>query len=253
MKILSILLLFICSFAYALDKPYPIYNYKGELNKKALIETVDDTYVRLGNTVDKTSNQSISGNKTFTGTTTISSATITNLTVTNINTGGKHWELIFSSDTYVNSQSFVATGLNGNTDTEYDVICRIKSGTATGSYYYIQPNSDSGVNYGAQYVRGDNSTASAARDSGTILFYLGVHTTANSICLSRSLLYAKTGLVRTIITTSGSDMYAGLAATAQVYIGSWSNTDDNITSLKFGSGTANGFGVGSHFEIWALR
>jgi hypothetical protein len=74
-----LLLMLLPSIALALDPPNLLYNYKGELNKLNLISTVQDTYVRLGNTVNTSGAQTISGDKTFTGSVTIASATVGSL------------------------------------------------------------------------------------------------------------------------------------------------------------------------------
>jgi hypothetical protein len=84
-KLLFLMLL--PSIALALDPPNLLYNYKGELNKLNLTSTIQDTYVRLGNTVNTSGAQAIAGDKTFTGSVTIASATVTNLNYNNLFVG----------------------------------------------------------------------------------------------------------------------------------------------------------------------
>jgi len=50
------------------DKPYPIYGIDGQINKLRLIGTIDDIYVKWSNAVNIYGNQTIAGDKTFTGT-----------------------------------------------------------------------------------------------------------------------------------------------------------------------------------------
>jgi hypothetical protein len=65
LKVITIILC-LCGIAYSLDMPYILYDRNGQLSKLSLINTIQDIYVRLGNTVNIYGSQVINGTKTFT-------------------------------------------------------------------------------------------------------------------------------------------------------------------------------------------
>lgn len=153
------------------------------------------------------------------------------------------------------AQSINITGLNGDIDTIYELNIRDVIG-ANGTAPLISPNGDTnGSNYGGQRIRWQNTTISATRQVGNGGFYLigyGSGSTGN-LWICKGLIFAKSGYLRTGIFESYCDIN-GTTIDNGFFRGEvWTNTADNITSLLIDSQVANGFGVGAHFELWALR
>ena len=145
--------------------------------------------------------------------------------------------------------SYTISGLDGDTEQQYRLICRIVDNSA-GPSYGIRFNNDSGNNYGYQYLTGFNATADAGRNTLSYA-YIGGNDKTNSIHFSDTLIYAKSGYVRTALTKALHDA-AGTTIQKIFSIGtSWNNTSDNITSLVISSNQTNGIGVGSRIILLA--
>ena len=134
----------------------------------------------------------------------------------------------------VRGTSLTISGLDGNTDEEYVLICRFIDDDTTGGYY-LRFNNDSGNNYGYQYIKGSSSTASAVRDTSEAQIDLGYTNTDGNICFSKHLIHVKSGYVRTVISESAEDI-SGTTVTSIKLLGQvWNNTADNITSIVIGA------------------
>ena len=83
----------------------------------------------------------------------------------------------------------------------------------------------------------------------------GFDAAAGQISTAETYLYAKSGAPRTSISYEGQGATAGNASQVAALTSMWSRTArlHVITSLTFNSHliTANGFGAGTHIELWA--
>jgi hypothetical protein len=149
------------------------------------------------------------------------------------------------------------SGLNGNTDVEYRLICRIVSDNDGYSNYLLRPNNDSGANYGYQVITGNTSSVAAARSTtvtGLFLTDCGGYTAGeHKKMFSDTLIHAKSGYVRTGITIETGDILNSLINQILLIGSVWTNTVDNITSLVIVASGTNGLGVGTSIELYARR
>lgn len=146
-------------------------------------------------------------------------------------------------DSEVSGQSSVnVTGLDGNTDIEYEII--IDGIVTTGGVARnvdLRPNgSSAGLHF--MYIFGGPSLGPSV-GNGTGHLLAGFTATADSRFLSRGTLAAKTGRSRAYV---GKAHQAPIVATGEGQVGDfsgrWEDTTTNITSLlvDFGSGTFTG-------------
>jgi len=146
--------------------------------------------------------------------------------------------------------SVTFSNLNGDVDQEYRIIGRFVNGYNGGENLRIQPNNDTGANYGYQNISGINTTIAAARDSGLVSHNIARCEALNDLSLSDTIIYAKSGYVRTFL----SKYCSGISGTTVngIYLsgGSWNNTANNITSLVISASQANGLGIGTHLFLF---
>jgi hypothetical protein len=77
------------------------------------------------------------------------------------------WTVVHDSGEFSSAvTSYDITGLQGDTDIEYQLITRVVNGYAGANTIRFRLNSDSGSNYGIQNMLGESATASAARYTG---------------------------------------------------------------------------------------
>jgi hypothetical protein len=147
--------------------------------------------------------------------------------------------------------SLTISNLDGNTDEEYQLICKIINNNNSQSMgYYLRPNNDTGSNYGQQYIEGISTTPSAARQTTNNAFEIGYDNGINKINFAKLYLYAKSGYLRIIIHQYSENIVTTTVGNVNLSGQVWNNTVDNITSLVlFGSAT-NGLGVGTVIELW---
>ena len=162
------------------------------------------------------------------------------------------WERIYDSTLSSAATSVTISGLEGNTDVLYRLIVRSVKGTNSGNNA-IRPNSDSGNNYGSQYLKGQNTTASSLRGTADNYIYLGTTTNADDMAMSDTLIYAKSGYERTILALIVSAVNGTTVDTTQIQGNSWNNTADEITSLLVYSTGVDGLGIGTHIELYRLN
>ena len=110
------------------------------------------------------------------------------------------WRKIYTNDLTSAAASVTMSGLTGDTDIFYRLICRFKDKDAVGNYH-LRPNADSTADkYGYQQLMGRDSTASAARNTTEDKIFIGYTGTKQAYSFSETLLYAKSGYVRTALT-----------------------------------------------------
>lgn len=148
--------------------------------------------------------------------------------------------------------SIVITGLDGDTDGDYQLISFVKSTPNYESRLYL--NGDTGSNYMYRHIYAVDTTYNSNLYTGQsgirICGYSG--TTNNPLSFSIVNINAVSGTYRLGSTRvyaragSGTDSgYGGLLQTVFM----WNNTVDNITSMTIQSETANGIQPGSRFVL----
>lgn len=145
------------------------------------------------------------------------------------------YEVIYDSGEITEAiTSITISNLDGNVAEEYELICRFVDDDTTGGYY-LRFNNDSGNNYGYQEIDGTSSTVSAARDTSEAQIDLGYTNTDSNICFSHHLIYAKSGYIRTVLSSSAEDISGTTVTSINLKGQVWNNTADNITSIVIGA------------------
>lgn len=161
---------------------------------------------------------------------------------------GKSWRLIYETDVVSSATSINVSGLDGDTDKEYMIFARF---VGAGSYY-LRPNGDSNTaNYFNQYLAGNNGTASAGRNATEQGLFMTA--ASSNLGVSKSFLYAKSGLQRVMLTELSQQISSTVVLDNETSNAVWNNSASNITSLLIYCTNASGIGAGSHIEIWARR
>lgn len=138
-------------------------------------------------------------------------------------------------------------GLDGDTDSEYQLLCYLIDDTTVGDYK-LTFNSDTGNNYGYQHISGISSSAAAVRDTSEAYWHIGQTSTDDYLCFSTTTIKAKSGYLRTGITKYAYDI-SGTTVTGVILRGqSWNNTADNITQMVI-TPTADNINVGSRIIL----
>mgnify|MGYP006921303880 CR=1 FL=1 len=147
--------------------------------------------------------------------------------------------------------SVTFSGLDGDTDEEYEIRGLFVCGSGTGPYYIIRPNNDSGNNYGEQFFTGYATTIEANRYTPTNGIYISDFRTLPG-CISKAVfnLFAKSGFVRTALGKVANSITTTTVGHAWLTGQSWNNIADNITSLVVLATETNGIGVGSVIELY---
>ena len=170
----------------------------------------------------------------------------------NINCGVM--QKIYQNTLAAAATSVTISGLDGNTDVLYELRCRFINNNASASGYYIRPNNDAGANYGYQHLDGSSTTVTAYRGTAYDSILLSWNAVANGHLLQSEIkFYAKSGFIRTGIITTSEDISTTTVTGIMLHGVCWNNTADNITSLVVLASQANGLGIGTVIELFALR
>lgn len=218
---------------------------KDRLLKYKLDSNFDEVYNRINDIytsqVDKTSQQSISGGKIFTGSVTVSSFTSTG----SISTGSKHWEVIFSTTISVAVSSYTISGINGNSDIQYKIDSHLKgSGVGDIAIYFNGDKGATSYTYLNYYM--SSSAMGYTGGASAQIPYGGVGTTSQGG--STAHIFARinsTTQYPSVVFSGGYDtfFYSGC--------GTWKNPGANLTSItifQIAGGTLTG-----DITLWALR
>lgn len=177
------------------------------------------------------------------------------------NSIGSTWGRISTNEIGSNTNSLEITGLDGNVDIFYTLICRFiftEQTTCNYNLFFASAGSyDSDTNYGSQQMRAESTTVAATRNTARSGIFLGAAASASSetqTVFSNSLIYAKTGYERPIMTDIANKGIVGKNVQEIIYSSAiWNNTTATITSMKIVADTTTGIGVGSYIELWARR
>ena len=159
------------------------------------------------------------------------------------------WVKVYETTLSSPATSVTISGLAGDTDKEYMLECRIVNGYNGAVAYGLRPNNDSGTNYGFQYLLGDNTTASAARNTNNNMI-IGEGTVLDDLSFNDLIFQAKSGYLRTAIDKQMRSISGTTVARIMMFGHSWNNTVDEITSLVVLANQVGGIGVGSNIVLW---
>lgn len=281
MKKLLYLIILIPSILQAYDAPYIIRNIqegKDKFKAYATDENFYDIYGRLSLMVDNYSNQSIAGNKTFSNITvssltatnlivthstitniTSTNANITNLTATNITTGGKTWQVIYST-VIVTATGLITVPVSGDTDIYWRISWDIVNGYAGAVAYGLNVNTTTTASdWGWEGLNANGTTIAAGRSvAGSANGFpigTGVTSANANFVRGRAECRPKSGKKRMFEWTNTNTVFAaGANYVNDIQFGSacYAQTDA-ITQLRFMADQATGYGAGTFIMIEALR
>jgi len=139
--------------------------------------------------------------------------------------------------------------INGDTDEEYKLVTEL-SGIGSDSLYSMRFNSDSGSNYGYQRIYGGSTTIGASRGTGNTIYLSQSYVGSGEVCLNETLLYAKSGYVRTMLIQDESSVN-GTTVEYMYNTGySWNNTTAPVASVNLSSDISNGINIGSKIILY---
>lgn len=163
------------------------------------------------------------------------------------------WQLAYSQSIGSAVQTHSITGLDGDRDVLYMLRIRFISNSANPTWT-LRLNNDSGANYGHQYLYGNINAISCNRQTGLNEWYIGTATTSPKVwCFTETLIYAKSGYVRTSLNEQIRDVTYDTCNQTLCLGNVWSNTASNLTSLDIIANQASGIGSGTWIELWAYR
>jgi hypothetical protein len=159
------------------------------------------------------------------------------------------YELVYSSLLTSAQTSITISGLNGNLDEEYRLICFIVNVSGSQSYYYMRPNNDSGSNYGFAQIRAVDTVMTATRGTTNTSIELAYSDANNYMSFCDLTFLAKSGKIRAAINRKAS-LSSTVISHAMVDSFVWNNTVDNITSMTLLASTSNAFSTGTHIFLF---
>jgi len=161
------------------------------------------------------------------------------------------WKLIKSIEIGTNCTQYDVTGLDGDTDGEYMILCRWVGGAYSwGGDFKMRLNGDSGNNYGYQKGTASGGSASAALTQPTNGMAVGYHNDAGQLSFVNLTLHAKSGKERQALGLENYAATGTLPGVLSMVSQIWSNTADNLTWLRFVGPETNSIGAGSVIEIF---
>jgi hypothetical protein len=101
-------------------------------------------------------------------------------------------------------------------------------------------------------IYGSDIYASAWRQKDNWIF-LGDYSTVNEVSIHETIIYAKSGYIRTELTQLMKGVVGTTIGTIRLQGDSWNNTVDNITSLVILADQTNGLGIGTVIELERLN
>lgn len=162
------------------------------------------------------------------------------------------WVRVGTSTLESAASSVTFSGLDGDKDVLYYISVFWKSPT---SYMgpIVQPNADSNTNYGQQYLYVAATIGGVRETSPTGLYYGYDQVASGNYGFSTGFIFAKSGFIRPSLCLVALDINGSSIRRIDAVGGSWNNTADNITSLRFLANSSRNFDTGSKFELYALR
>jgi hypothetical protein len=144
--------------------------------------------------------------------------------------------------------SVTISNLDGDVDEEYQLIARIVNNYNGANDYTLTFNTDTGSNYGRQYLLGTNTTVAANRAVVAGL-KLSSSSALNSVSISETILKVKSGYVRIGITKGASGIVTTTVTSVEITGQVWNNAVDNATSFVITASGGNGLGIGSRIIL----
>lgn len=127
------------------------------------------------------------------------------------------------------SAGYTFSNLPQDENAIYKVVVNMEDNATDENLVYMRLNSDSGANYGRQFLRGQSTTASASSSTTNQLF-IGVSDDTYS-SLTECYIFPKTGKYRPILYKQLNGFGGTLTFELNAYW--WLNTSDSIEEIQF--------------------
>jgi len=175
-------------------------------------------------------------------------------------TGTPAWQQVTSGTLTEAATSVTISSLTGDTDVVYRLTCRVVSGTADDHHAYLQLAGDTDANYGSQRLNANNTTVSASRGPNTCWTFSNddwFATDVGDIGMIDCLIYAKSGYLRTGISTCPANISTTTVTDIQLAGHTWNDTSTEVTSIRLFTGNSptilkDGLGIGTYYSLEKL-
>lgn len=158
------------------------------------------------------------------------------------------WELVERWEPGSAATSYTFSGLNGNVDRKYLLICRFVVGVDATEIMFRPNNDSTGADYRRRYsIYGGSTTTD--QPTG---FSAGASAKASDLAFGQVIIDAKSGTYRTAWYCGANGADASALDEIATSFTVWYNNSDNITSIVAVASQANGFAVGTCVELWKL-
>ena len=145
--------------------------------------------------------------------------------------------------------SLAITGLEGDTAKEGQLIAFFKNGYAGNGDFRLQLEGDTGNNYGKQLIKGQTTSATAARSTSSDHLTLGFAIAQNNLSFGVHDLFLESGKERTA-NSQVAYTVTGTTVTDILSLGQvWSNTADEVTAITPYATQADGIGADSRVVL----
>jgi len=162
-----------------------------------------------------------------------------------------YMQLIYENTLSSASNSINITGLTGDTAEIYELVISSQTDYDGTTYGYFAFNSDFSLDKGIQRIAAADTTTSGYEAVDYNIFGLFNTDALDRSGFSHTLIYAKSGVSRFVITSMAIHINATSINHYLVLGGVWDNSADEITSININTTQANGFGIGSYFALYA--
>jgi hypothetical protein len=159
-------------------------------------------------------------------------------------------QLVHEKQFEANATDYDVTNLDGDVDMEYFIIVKIVNQSGGAANYSIRLNNDSGTNYGFNEIHGSGGSAGSSEGTGQTALGIGKSSNDGRRSFFQGWMYAKSGDLRYLSGVHTRDINGDDIDEVRTEVGTWVNTTDKITSLRFHSDAANGLGIGTRIEVW---
>lgn len=144
--------------------------------------------------------------------------------------------------------NFTISSLTGDTDEEWYIHCLWKKNGSDDANFGIQPNADTGANYGFRTMYGAGASESNVLtyvNNAYTYLWMGRADTDHYYSQGYGRMNTKTGFIRQLMGLFSRDLTGATANGLYTMTDVWNNTVDEITSMLFLCSVSNGIHAGS--------
>ncbi|MGQ4893462.1 MAG: LamG domain-containing protein [Candidatus Njordarchaeia archaeon] len=159
------------------------------------------------------------------------------------------WVKVYEKEIISATDEFEITGLDGDTDEIYKIIFEGKGNASSACHVNLQLNGDSNS---ANYKNKAWTDWGTGDETHPGMFF-GYYDDPNEEFWVEGILYAKSGRLRKLIKYGASQITSSGIVRTEQCASLWTNTTDNITSIKVKCEQVANSLIAGHFELWKLK